>query len=441
MVPPPLPCRPDAITEPRPRRTGARFGVLTYPGLLVFLLILAGCAGGNRRVSGVDGPRGTGPVVRVAIQTGVPEVTVGSAHAWQVQTASTAFAAGAGARWRFVHGGGRTIRILDTAGQEVAVVAGEIAIHPMTRGASVTLGDRAYRGYFVMAARDRGLAVVNRLLLEDYIKGVIGNEIGRSGGDRFEALKAQAVAARSYAYLKLASRKEDPFDLHHSDRDQVYTGISGESPAVERAVDQTAGEMVTRGRTPVEALYSACCGGRSALPAEVWGGGGGDHLRSRDDRHRGRDHCAHSKHYRWRVSYETDTFMSTFRTYYPRFHPTRGGSFGDLRDVKVVDRGASGRVTALEVRTTGGTYRIENDTIRWVLRQPRGGRPGLFSTYFDVRLERRGGRVRKVHLEGKGYGHGVGMCQEGAIGMSKDGFGYQDILAHYYADTRVRRLY
>jgi stage II sporulation protein D len=380
-------------------------------------------------------------VVRVAIQTHVAEITAGSDHRWQVRTATTAFAAGAGARWRFVHGGGRTIRILDTAGQLVAEVGGEIALHPMDRGATVWLGPRAYRGYFVMAARDGGLAVVNRLLLEDYVKGVIGNEIGRSGGDRFEALKAQAVAARSYAYLKLASRKTDPFDLHHSDRDQVYTGVSGESPAVAEAVDATAGEMVTQARTPVETLYSACCGGKTALPGEVWGAGGGRHLVSRHDRHRGRDHCAHSRHYRWRVSYETDTFMAVFATHYPRFHPTRGGSFGELRDVRIVDRGPSGRVTELEVRTTTGAFRLTNDTIRWVLRQPTGAKPGLFSTYFDVRLERRGGRVRRVHLEGRGYGHGVGMCQEGAVGMSKDGFGYHDILSHYYADTEVRRLY
>ncbi len=315
-------------------------------------------------------------------------------------------------------------------------------LFPETRGGVMKLDGASYRGYLVMTARPSGLAVVNRLNLEDYVRGVVGNEIGRGGGPaKLEAQKAQAVAARTYAYIKITERGQNRFDLYDSDLDQVYTGAAGESQDVNRAVQETAGQLLYHEGRPAVAYYSSTCGGRTAHPTEVWNGAGPGHLKSVRDRGRGGDYCSQAARYKWRVTWDADAFMRAFRTYYPRFHPYDGKPFGKLRDVKIRKRGKSGRATLLEITTSSGRYAVERDAIRWTLRRPEAGNPALLSTYFDLDVKKRDGEVREVIANGKGYGHGVGLCQMGAVEMSRQGKSYRDILTHYFPGIEIRKLY
>ncbi len=408
--------------------------------LILGILSTSSCTAPTRTVR----PATDGPVVRVAIATGVDRVSVGSRHAWRIgfdgqDRAPLEIAPNV--LWGFQHTGDTFVRIVDGAGVDRGQASDRLLLYPATPGATIQLDDRLYRGYLVLSADSEGLTVVNRLRLEDYVAGVVGNELGRDGGKRTEALKAQAVAARTYAYRRISRPRDDDFDVASTTGDQVYTGLHGESPAVRRACVETAGQVLLHDDVPADALYSSTCGGHTASPIEVWGGDGQEHLRSRRDRGSGHDWCEASKYYHWKVRWTAEEFMSVLRTYYPRFHPHDGSPFGTLTNVRVRERGPSGRVVSLEVETTTGRYRIERDSIRWTIRQPGPRHRALLSTLFDLNVDRRDGRVRTITADGHGYGHGVGMCQMGAIAMSERGRSYDEILRYYYRDVDIRRVY
>jgi len=384
-------------------------------------------------------------VVRVALRLEVSKVRVSSDRVWRIGFEGRRVRPNqipATETWTFVHAGGKSIRAIDGAGRDRGVFTETFLLFPEARGAMMEVDGASYRGYFVLTARSSGLVLVNRLNLDDYVRGVVGNEIGRAGGPtKLEAQKAQAVAARTYAYKKIVLRGGSGFDLYDNELSQVYTGVAGESPAVNRAVSETAGEIVYHGGHPVEVFYSSTCGGRTSDPAEVWNGKGSGHLKSRKDKGRGGDYCRKADRYRWRVEWNVTTFMQVFSKYYPRFHPWDGKPFGQLKDVKVKQKGKSGRAVVVEVVTTSGRYRIEKDTIRWTLRQPGAGRAALWSTFVEFKVEKRDGKPAKVVAKGRGYGHGVGLCQMGAIEMSRQGKRYTDILKHYFSGIDIRRLY
>ena len=110
-----------------------------------------------------------------------------------------------------------------------------------------------------------------------------------------------------------------------------------------------------------------------------------------------------------------------------------------MTGIKVVKRNDAGRARVVEIKTDSGKFEVRADKMRWALRRPDGG--PLRSTFFELKLEKRRGQVKRLVASGKGWGHGVGMCQWGAIGMADRGFGYKDILHHYYKDIDIERLY
>lgn len=385
-----------------------------------------------------------GPVVRVGLVSNVSRVRVYCYRAWELTAAmrrTTPARVPSAEVLVFEREPGGRIRVRNDGGTEYGLYQGGVVAYPHEAGTIMHLGDRPYRGYFVVLSRPGGLVVVNRLRLDDYVRGVVANEIGRGTRETLEALKAQTVAARTYAYAKMANRSEDAFDVEPTEFDQVYSGVSGESGWVNRAVDETAGEILFYDGEVAEALYSSTCGGHTAGAEEVWGGNGHGHLEGHPDRLHGRDQCAGSKYYTWRAAWDGTTFVSLFGRYYPRVYPGSGRPSGRLRDVRVTARGGSGRVTRLEIVTTDGRFVAERDRIRWVVRRDEPGEPALYSTFFDVELTRRGADVVRVVATGRGYGHGVGMCQTGALSMSRSGRSYREILGHYYRGAELRRPY
>jgi stage II sporulation protein D len=408
---------------------------------LAVLSIVVGCA----RMRTPAAPS-SGPVVRVALARGASGIEVSSRAPWRVAfegRSRVPLDAPAGTTWTFEAERGSAagrIRIVNGSGQPLGSFDGTLVAYSENGDAPLETHDRAYRGYFVVTAEPEGLFLVNRLRMEDYVGGVVGNEIGKTGGDLFEAIKAQAVAARTYAMIRVQKRARESFDLTDDHMDQVYTGVTGESDVVLEACRETAGEVVTRGGRPVEAVYSSTCGGRTATRSEVWGESDEGHLRSRKDRQNGRDLCQDSPLYRWTVSWTAEEFVRIASANYPH---SGNGSFpaGELESVKVRDRTSSGRVQVLEIETRGGSCRLERDGIRWVLRQPKTGTPLLPSSAFEVEVQKRDGRIETVVAKGRGYGHGVGMCQFGAMGLSRLGHGYEDILRYYYHGVHVERVY
>lgn len=296
---------------------------------------------------------------------------------------------------------------------------------------------RRYRGRLRLAP-DRGrVALRNMLDLEDYVRGVVPVEIGPGAPD--EALRAQAVAARSYALAGRRAVAAEPPRVSG----QVYGGADVETPRTNAAVEATAGEVLLAAGRPLEAVYHACCGGLRAAPEEIWGGRIAE-LTTAYDEPAGtpvnldeaglrallaapRGWCAGFPAARWTRSATTLRSPDGHRLYRP------DPPLGRVLDVRVAERRPSGVIGVLEVEGAGGVARYGPEQVRGVL-------GWLFQTALPsdlLVLDREGDGWR---LTGAGLGHRVGLCQLGARAMAAAGHSYRAILAHYYPGAELGRL-
>jgi stage II sporulation protein D len=300
----------------------------------------------------------------------------------------------------------------------------------------VMLDNAQYRGAVLLRSSARGgVTAVNTLDLETYLLGVVPREIPVT---QFEAVKAQAVAARTYAVGQMGRRESLGFDFYASVQDQVYGGIDAENDIATRAVAETAGEILTYDGEPIDAFYHSTCGGRTAAIEEVWRSAPVPYLRSvSDERPGGGAWCERSNRFRWTVRWTGAELRSTLaRTLAPR----GASSVRLVQDVAVVEEGPSDRAEWTRIRVDERDYRIRGDSIRWVLRTPND--QGLNSArLYDIRAEVDGGQIASLEVDGGGWGHGIGMCQIGAMGRSAGGQSYRDILAAYYQGATLSRIY
>jgi len=308
-------------------------------------------------------------------------------------------------------------------------------------GGNALIGGRPYRGAVLIRGDADGVTVVNVVDIEQYLLGVVPLEIGRLPANLIEAVKAQAVAARTYAVGNLGKRRGLGFDFYATVMDQVYGGLAAEDSVVSRAVRETAGEIVTHNGRPILAYYSSTCGGRTASVQDSWPWHAPQpYLRSVSDTIPGtRDaYCATSSRFRWTASWSADSLKSILaRTLGPRL---RGGRIQRLERIELTGRNSSGRAVAVRIRVDGETFNVPADSIRWVLR-PDGVRLLNSSLLFAVESEMNADTLHRLEISGAGWGHGIGMCQVGAIGRARAGIGYRDILRAYYTDTQITRVY
>jgi len=314
-----------------------------------------------------------------------------------------------------------------------------------TGGTRTRWRERTWRGGLKVFAGPRGrITLVDRLPLETYLLGVVPGEIGGLTRDLVEAGRAQAIAARSYTLFYRGRRASEGFDLYGTVEDQVYGPVESERPLASDCVEQTRGRVALHDGQPIRANYCSTCGGVSAEVWEAWPAAPLPYLESRRDADGAGDFCAASPQYRWRERWSPEELLGNIE----RFGPALGlrvpdGGLGDLVDVRADARSRSGRVWRLLVRTTGGDVAIPAYAIRGVLR--RGGSPGsiLRSNLFkiDVRRDPSTGRALEVVASGAGSGHGVGLCQTGALGMARAGAKAAQILEHYYPHSTIERLY
>ena len=280
------------------------------------------------------------------------------------------------------------------------------------------------------------MVVVNRLGAEEYLRGVVPLEIGERTPDERAAVEAQAVAARSYAYTHIGARG-NRYDMVATVDDQVYGGVEAERTISDIAVASTSGLVLRYAGRIASAPYHSTCGGVTAEPAEVWNGESrSPYLRRVSDRVPGTDHfyCDRSPRFTWTREMSGDAVVASL----DRYLRGRGnaGSVGRILDVRVESHTASGRVGVLAIETDKGTQRLRGNEIRYALRSAGGDI--LYSTYFSVQApERSGDAVTRVILRGGGNGHGIGMCQWGAIGRARAGQDVRAILQTYYPGTSV----
>jgi stage II sporulation protein D len=390
--------------------------------------------------------------VKIGLKVGAPEVLVAGSTTWKLMASDGSELA--------TTGPGEMLRIRQRSGSiDVSKRGGVDAIAsadpddtlllvPEGRGYSGWSG-RWYRGTFRIyaapagaGANETGLTLVNEVPLEDYLRGVLPEEIGNPPQTDFEAVKAQAVAARSYTLSYLGRRADLGFDLWATVEDQVYGGTARENAQSNRAVQETRGEILLSDGVPIRALYSSACGGRTVNVEDVWPWPWTPYLRSvRDAEDDNRDgYCSLSANYRWREEWGVDAFIATLRKYAPAEGASTAALDGQLLDVRVESRSRSGRVAELVVETTEGQCVLHGDRTRWALRRP-GGEAILRSSFFKIGVQRAAdGAPLRVVATGGGNGHGIGMCQWGAMGMARAGKSYREILRHYYKATQIAHL-
>jgi len=288
------------------------------------------------------------------------------------------------------------------------------------------------------AENAKSIMVLNVVWVEDYLMGVVPAEIGKLTEEEIEALKAQAIAARTYSLSRLGQYKDLGYDLEASVLDQVYNGLDGEDPVINEAIKQSAGKVITYQGNLIHAYYHANSGGKTEYVENVWGRKEAPYLVSVDDD----DFCSWAKNYSWEEIWDRQDLERNLSAYLDSLRLLPASRFGKLLDLLIKQISPSGRIEVLEVVTDSGTYRVYKDKIRWALR--RGSDPNLIlpSTLFDLEIERGfDNSITSVTARGRGNGHGVGMCQTGAIGMARKGYSHKDILTHYYRGVNIIKSY
>ena len=303
-------------------------------------------------------------------------------------------------------------------------------------GGYLTVNNKRYRGEVGVIPVDDSLVVVNRLGLEDYLKGVVAVEMGSRPRSDSAALQAQAVAARSFAILRLGSSRA--WDLRATVADQAYGGLDVENANANAAVDATRGLVLRYNGRTVDAPYSANCGGSTAEPTEVWRAEGAPYLRRVSDQvpRSEKYYCDIGPRFRWTRDFTRDELREVLDRYLRSYATVPRTGPGAARNVTVRSRTPSGRAGVTVVESERGTFPLRGNDIRYVLRAPSG--EILPSTYFSVETRAgRDGLLEQLTVRGQGNGHGIGMCQWGAIGRSRAGHTFREILGTYYPGTSV----
>ena len=381
------------------------------------------------------------PAVRVGVLVDTASVELSSSAGLEILSTDGSILrrASAGESLTFAADGVGRLRI---GGQPASAGATTVTARPTGAG-TVSIGGKPYRGEAVVRAVGPGrVTAVNRVDMEAYLLGVVPREIGRVGAERFEAAKAQAVAARTYAVRYLGRREALGFDVYASVQDQVYGGIADEYDLVTRAVRETSGEILTYQGQPIEAYYHSTCAGQTAAIEEVWNQAPVPYLRSvRDVNPRtGQAYDHFSSRFTWTQRWTIAELESILARTLADSLRAGMSSVGNLRGLEVLERTESGRIRRLRITTSTGEFIVGGDRIRWIFLTPAGAL--LNSSKFDVEIVRDAqGNPFEVVATGGGWGHGIGMCQVGAMGRAEAGQDYRTILEAYYTGARVTDLY
>jgi stage II sporulation protein D len=378
------------------------------------------------------------PLVRIGLAVGAVSAVISGDSGLVVTDPSGAHLAAVspGESWRVTAAGSRVA----VSGPGGGSTPGEIIdVAGADPRALVRIDGRAYRGVIEIFRDRTGNTIVNRLPVETYLLGVVSTEMGRRAPTELEALRAQAVVSRTYALRHLRRWDVQGFDLYATVADQVYGGAERETPEGNDAVMATRGRILTYDGQPIDAFFYSTCGGRTADGTEVFRGADRPYLRSLPDvADNGAAYCSISPRFRWRESWSGDELRAILR----QTLPTLGVSGRDaeqVTDLRVASRTPSGRVGRLTIELARSEIQVDGPKVRQVLRSTSGDI--LRSNAFTLTATRGRSRITRLVADGAGAGHGVGFCQWGAVGRSRAGQDYGQILAAYYPGTALERLY
>lgn len=413
--------------------------------------VLPTIRGGARRGAPAAGRSGLTPslsgssdvVARVAVGSRLSSASFSAHASWIVE-----YAGGGGTArvppnesWTITRVGSR-LRVQPDGGIVHSVRGATVVLRPASPHDAILYAGKRYRGELHVSPTDSGLLITNRIGVEDYLRGVVPLEIGNRPAAELAAAQAQAIAARSYVYVRIRARRTAQFDILSDVREQVYGGVEAEQNVTDEAVASTAGLVLMYSGQLVDAPYHSTCGGSTAAPSEVWRGRTDfPYLQAVSDRIPGSDRywCDGSGTFRWTRTLQQRELAATIARYLRQYAAGAPTDPGAVRDLVEGDRTRSGRLASLTVVTQRGSYVLRGNDMRFVLRSPAG--QILNSTDVSVSTTRgAGGALASVVFRGAGNGHGIGMCQWGAIGRARAGHSAQEILAAYYVGTSVARV-
>jgi len=299
-----------------------------------------------------------------------------------------------------------------------------VMITPSETQGRIRINGKSYRGKMVVRLlKNNRLTVINEIDIEDYLKGVLPSEMNPAWP--LEALKAQSVAARSFAWKNLNRHSDEGFDLCATVHCQVYSGFADKEDArITRAVEETRGEILidpSNGDT-ANAVFHACCGGYTEDPANVW-----DLSGARPPSYlvpRRCPYCRDYPHFNWTSTLDAGFIRDRLNQ--------NGWKVGNIKNIEIAGRNVSGRVRFFRIIHSGGKTAVPGGKFRLAVD------PWKIKSTRISNIVRRGNGI--FEFKGQGWGHGVGMCQAGAKGMAEDGRNYRDILGFYYKGAVVGKM-
>lgn len=295
-----------------------------------------------------------------------------------------------------------------------------IRLVPLDGGDKLKINGNSYRGNIYLKSNGgRHFTVIEELQLEDYLCGVLPLEMGPKWP--LEALKAQAVVARTYALYNRKKYYNQGYDLSNDIRSQVYGGKKHQNGRVLKAVKKTKGEVLTYKGKLIETLYHANCGGKTSPP--IWGAKAIKPLSGRKCRY-----CGYSHNHEWSQEVSKSNLL--------KFLKTKGHNANKIKSIKPDYKNSAGRVLRLKFRTDRGTIKVKTGSLRRYI-----GYNKLKSHYITQIVS----TGKSFKFSGQGFGHGVGMCQDGVKAMAKGSKnfkpkGYKEILQYYYPGAKIGAL-
>ncbi|MBN2497539.1 MAG: SpoIID/LytB domain-containing protein [Deltaproteobacteria bacterium] len=284
--------------------------------------------------------------------------------------------------------------------------------------------ERSYPGWLEIGTQGERCRLVVHVPFERYVEQVACYEIRGAGP---EALEAQAVLVRSYALAHLGRHAAEGFDFCDLTHCQVYPGDGACTAAQLESLRKVAGQVLLFEGELADVAYFSTCGGHTASAADVWGGETArPYLQGVEDSREGRALCARSDHLRWRFEVERDELCAALRAKLP--------AAAGRCAVSIAETGRGGWVRRVRIAGPGGEASISGADFHLLMGR-RFGWSRFKSGHFVVQA--RGGRY--VFL-GRGLGHGVGMCQHGAMGLERAGADHRAILEHYFPGTALGSL-
>ena len=323
-------------------------------------------------------------------------------------------------------------------------VSGQAVIE--TLGGTITISGKEYRGRLEFSRTSGGsITVINIVDVDNYVKGVVAAEMPSYYG--MEALKAQAVCARNYGVTHTNKHKTYGFDLCTGIDCQVYGGVAKETARTNQAVDETSGMLAFYDDKLAELYFFATSGGHTESNEYVWGGSHISYLTGVPDEYEPES----STYYRWTYEISPEKATDILSKH----------GLGDVEDIQIISTSPFGAVTELKVIGTQGTKSFKLESARtlfggglqsqvYTLKRSSGGAPqgDAFISALGV-ISDTGKKALKQPIlskgsgnfifTGRGWGHLLGMSQNGAGGMAEAGFTYEEILKHYYQGVTISR--